>query len=98
MGVYLGKVLAFENNLAGGDVKKPQDAASGGGLAAAAFAYESQGLALHNIKGNAIDCLDIPNLFSHHAGSHREIHLEVLYMNQRLIAWHQANLSFFNNS
>src|SRR5690348_10799277 len=53
--------LAADTNLAGGRVDQFEDRLAGGRLAAAALADETQGLALGDVEGNAVDRMHLPD-------------------------------------
>src|SRR5262249_18712186 len=59
-------VLAVEQDLAGGRLLQPQDAAAGRGLAAAALAHQAQRLAAADREVDAVDRLHVADLARQH--------------------------------
>ena len=54
-----GDILAVDHDRACGGVVKPQERAAHGGFAAAGFADEAEGFALHDVEADAIDRLHL---------------------------------------
>ena len=67
----LQNVFAVKDHPAGGGFDQPQDAAAGGGLAAAGFAHDAEGLALFQGKGDIVDGVQ-------HAPAGLEVFFQVL--------------------
>ena len=77
--VGAGDILAFEPHLARRRLGQPQDRATGRGLAAAALADETKGLATADIEAHAVDRLDRFRAGpQEQAAPHPEVNLEVL--------------------
>src|SRR5438132_4890427 len=85
LALRLGDVDAVKEDLAGGRPFAPQDAPAGGGLAAAAFADESRGLAAMNPKVDAVDGFDLADpAVDNDPFGHREMHLQPFNLKERL--------------
>ena len=72
----VGDVLTVEENTAGGRLNELEDGAPGGGLAAAGFAHDAEGLALLDGKADTVDRVEL-------AGGGAEIFGEVLHLENR---------------
>ena len=78
-----GQFLAVENHIAGGGPVQLEDAAAGGGLAAAAFPHQAQGFPAADKETHIVHRLDLGyRPLKDDAGGNREIHLEVLDLQQ----------------
>src|SRR5262249_15143768 len=71
-------------DLAAGRIDGAQDAARGGGFAAAALADQCQGLALGDREADVIDGADVPDRLLKETAPDREELLKVLDLEQRL--------------
>ena len=76
----VGDVLTVEENTAGGRLNELEDGAPGGGLAAAGFAHDAEGLALLNGKADTVNRVE---LSGRGAGRGAEIFGEVLHLENR---------------
>ena len=75
-----GDIIAFKEDFALGRPVEAEDTAADGGLAAAAFAHQPQGLIAVHFKGDAVDCLDVGDFPAQEAAGHGEVHFQVLYV------------------
>ncbi len=83
--VELVQVDALEDDVAGRRVLELQDAAPRGGLAAARFAHQPEGLTLLDLEADVVDGLHVGDgLLEHDALEDREVHLEVPDLDERL--------------
>src|SRR6185295_4996668 len=82
--VERGDVLALEPDLARRRLDQPQDAAPGGGLAAARFADEAERLAGGDVEAHVIDGVDAIDLAREDPAADREIFDEAVDAQQRL--------------
>ena len=86
--VEFGQVRAVETDIA---VRRhqPQQRIAHGGFAGAAFADQSDGLALMNHHIDAIDRTDVPHGAAQHAAPDREVHAHIGSVDQRGRGWAQ---------
>ena len=81
--VERGDIDAIVNDFAGGWFFEAQDAAPGGGLAAAAFAHQAKRLAAFDGEADAIDRLHLSDrTVSYHALGDGEMHAETFDLQQ----------------
>ena len=98
----LGQVLAVEDDLAGGRLVELQDRAAGRGLAAAGLADETEGLALLDLEGDAVDGLDGADLaLEDDALGQREVHHQVVDFSRAspepFATWSQSDRPWFTH-
>ena len=83
----VGDVLPVEDHRAGRRLHQPQDAAAESGLAATGFADQPVGLAAPDGQRDAVDRVDVADrLVDQHAPLDREMHLEVVDLQQHVRA------------
>src|SRR6266446_3535678 len=76
--------LALDADLARGRVEQFEDRLARGGLAAAALANQTQGLARGDVEGDAVDRVDLPDRALQQPLPDREVLDQPLYRQQRL--------------
>ncbi|MPM69170.1 hypothetical protein SDC9_116114 [bioreactor metagenome] len=94
--VHMGDVFPVVKNLAAGGFVEAQQGAARGGLAAAGFSHEAQGLALIDIEGHVVNSLDDPFL-KQPSAAHGEKLLQMLYFNQFFIFHHARASPWLSN-
>ena len=85
---HRAQVWIVERDLSAGRLKQAQDRAAGGRLAAAAFAHQSQGLALLDVKADPVHRLDMADHFSHQAAVDGKVLFQVLDLEQDVVSFH----------
>src|SRR5215469_6196641 len=105
LALRIREVTALEHDAARGGIFDPDDRAAKRGLAAAGFANQAEGFALHDGQIDAIDRADIANLRAKHAAAQRVILLQSFDREQWSASVHcsspvtgkwQATLEFMN--
>src|SRR5260370_25702416 len=92
MGVHARDVGALEPDLARAGLYQPQDAATGGRLAAAGFSDQAQRLALADLKADPVAGVPLLHFAGEDAALHREVLAQVLDRQKRFGA-HSTHLT-----
>ena len=81
-----GDVLVLEPHLARGGLDEAEDAAAGGGLAAARLAHEAERLALQDLHGDVVHRVDAGDFAREEAPADGEVLLEILDSKERRLS------------
>ena len=79
------QVLVVEPDLAAGQVVAAQQAAPGGGLAAAAFPNQSEGLPLADREVDAVDRLHLPRATPEQTAPNRKVLAQAVHLQQQAV-------------